>query len=326
MIYHFPHEVAYLPRTKLSYINLPGLLSDGKRDRAARVPGFVAINLGDICYLIFLRKGEPFHAARITSAGREQIAIAEVLRIAAEEIDHGEAGSIAYYGASEEQLRTMLATLMFPEIVREHGLETEAPEHLLPALRERGFTGVVELSGGRDANYLCFEDGHFDAGYFCRREAALSLAEVVRAMFEAAGPGLRVGLFAALLKLPLQAPPGLVELYRRLVETVELQLSERFGAEAVINSLRTAQQRVTRRYPIAEAYLIRDDGGIGGYPIASPEDLTDAVAAWLTELLAAGSDESGIDPADVLARATRDQRFVLAEQGFFGRLPWLIVV
>ena len=46
MIYRFPSEAAYLPRTKLSYVNLPGILSDGKRDRQARVPGFVAVQLG----------------------------------------------------------------------------------------------------------------------------------------------------------------------------------------------------------------------------------------------------------------------------------------
>ena len=33
MTYQFPHDAAFLPRTKLSYVNLPGILSDGKRDR-----------------------------------------------------------------------------------------------------------------------------------------------------------------------------------------------------------------------------------------------------------------------------------------------------
>ena len=70
MIYRFPRDTDYLPRTKLSYVNLPGILSDGKRDRQARVPGYVAVQLGERCFLIFMREGEPFYAARITPQGR----------------------------------------------------------------------------------------------------------------------------------------------------------------------------------------------------------------------------------------------------------------
>ena len=89
MIRRFPYEVAYLRRTKLSYINLPRLLNDGKRDRAARVPGYVCIQLGDICYLLFVKDGEPFHAVRSCPTGRAPVAISEVLRVTALEIERG---------------------------------------------------------------------------------------------------------------------------------------------------------------------------------------------------------------------------------------------
>ncbi|HEY0094441.1 MAG TPA: hypothetical protein VGB96_08965, partial [Archangium sp.] len=78
MIHHFPHDAAFLPRTKLSYVNLPGILSDGKRDRGARVAGFVCLQLGERCYLIFLRNGEPFHSARLQAEeGRGAAALSE---------------------------------------------------------------------------------------------------------------------------------------------------------------------------------------------------------------------------------------------------------
>ena len=39
----FPVQRVLLPRTRLAYIHLGNLLSDAKRDRAARVFGYVAI-------------------------------------------------------------------------------------------------------------------------------------------------------------------------------------------------------------------------------------------------------------------------------------------
>ena len=43
----YPHERVLLARTKLAYVHLRNLISDAKRDRAARVFGYVAIWLPD---------------------------------------------------------------------------------------------------------------------------------------------------------------------------------------------------------------------------------------------------------------------------------------
>src|SRR6185436_3303792 len=85
MLYRFPHDVAYLPRTKLSYVNLPGILTDGKRDRAGRVSGYVSIQLGERCFLVFLRGGEAFNAARLSRDGRGPVALSDVVQLVATE-------------------------------------------------------------------------------------------------------------------------------------------------------------------------------------------------------------------------------------------------
>jgi len=41
----FPYSRILLPRTRLAYIHLANLLTDAKRDRAARISGYVAISL-----------------------------------------------------------------------------------------------------------------------------------------------------------------------------------------------------------------------------------------------------------------------------------------
>jgi len=322
-MYRFPYEVAYLPQTKLAYVNLPGLLNDGKRDRTARVPGFVSVHLGERCYLIFLRDGEPFQAARLEPAARAQVALAEVLRIAGTESERGEGGQIAYYGAPEGQLRAMLATFLHPPASRD-GADRTRPDHLFPALRERRFSGVVELRRGPAHQYLVFDDGTYRTGYFCERDGAMPLGEFLRSLFTAQGAPLRVELYPGLDELPEQAGPGLVDLYRRMVGGVLRELSGPMGRETAMELLRRAQREVRVREPVVEAFDLTDDGRVRGDPVATPRILTAAAAAWLTEALIAASEHHALDPAEVLSRVAYDSRFVLEEQGFFARIPWAL--
>jgi hypothetical protein len=51
----FPHERVLLPRTKLAYVHLRNLLTDAKRERAARVFGYVAIWLPEEVVLLYIQ-------------------------------------------------------------------------------------------------------------------------------------------------------------------------------------------------------------------------------------------------------------------------------
>jgi hypothetical protein len=325
MIHHFPHEAAFLPRTKLSYVNLPGILSDGKRDRAARVSGFVCIQLGERCYLIFLRNGEPFHSARLQAQeGRGAAALSEVLRIAATECERGEAGQIGYFGAPEAQLQAMLATLVQEPVEWAASVESTRPELLFPQLRQRQFTGVLELCAAGRHHYMIFEEGVFRSGYFTDRDGGVPVPDFVRSVFGAAGGAPRVIPYPALGTLPVQAGPGLVDLYRRMIGGILRELSVALGRDAAMAMVRGAQAEVGGRFPAARAFHLTDEGRVAGDPVASPEGLTEAVAGWLTATLIAGSRHDGVDPAAMVERVARDSRFVLQEQGFFDRLPWAV--
>jgi hypothetical protein len=322
MTYQFPHEVAYLARTKLSYVNLPGILADGKRDRAARVPGFVSIHLGESCYLVFLRAGEAFQAARLRPEGREQLAIAEVLQLAAAEVERGEAGSIGYYGAPQAQLQAMLATFVQPRLVLDDDVDCRHPDRLFPALRERRFDGVVEVRHGGTMQYLCFEEGGYAAGFFCERVPDLPVSERVRSLFHGPAGAPAVGLYPALDRLPEQALPGLIELYRNLLESAARGLAEKAGEPTAVAALRRARAACLDDHPSLAAFEVGDDGAIRGAPLSTPGQLTSGVAAWLVELLGEASLAAGIDPSLLLERSAREGRYVLHEHGFFAQLPW----
>ena len=326
MIYRFPHEAAFLPRTKLSYINLPGILSDGKRDRAARVSGYVAIQLGERCFLVFLRGGEPYHAARLQPDARSAAALAEVIRIAGTEIERGEGGQIGYFGAPEAQLRAMLATILNPPLTWDEPVDVTRPERLFPTLRERRFGGVLELCDGSRHHYLEFEDGAYRAGWFTERDPDTSVGDFVRAIFASAGGALRATLYPGCEEMPVQAGPGFVDLYRRIVGGVLRELSTAAGRETALAILRRARDEAAMDQPAIAAFVVTDEGRISGDPVASPAVLTEGVAAWVTEALVSAAPHHGIDPAAVVERTARDSRFVLSEHGFFARLPWALAL
>lgn len=323
-MYAFPHDVTYLSTTRLGFINLPGLLSHGKRDRTARVPGFVAIQLGERCFLVFLREGEPFHAARVEPTSRGPEAISAVLRRVSQESERGEGGQIAYYGASEAQLRAMLATLLNEPVALEGIDDPRQPDQLFPALRERRFSGVLELSDGGQLHYLCFEEGRYQSAFLATPGSEAPAKEVVRSLFEAGRDTLRLGLYPPFEELPVQAVPGLVDLYRRVIGGVMHELSGIVGAETSTSLLRAAQSSCAARRPIISTFVLSDEGRVHGDPVAAPGELTSAVAEWLTEVLVRASEQAAIDPEAMLMRITRDARFVLEEQGFFAHLPWTV--
>ena len=325
MIYRFPHETAFLPRTKLAYANLPGILSDGKRDRQARVPGFVAVQLGERCFLVFLREGDPFFAARITSGGRGPAALSEVLRLAGTESERGEGGQIGYYGASEDQLRAMLATLVNAPEPWADELDAGRPERLFPALRDHAFSGILELRQGGCTHYLLFQDGGFRTGWFADRDAAVPIPEFLRTLF-ATADRLEATPYAALDALPVLAGPGFVDLYRRMVGGTLRELAIATGRETALEMLQRGQGLASLEHPVVASFDITPEGRVAGDPVASPDALTDGVARWLTEVLIAASEHHGVDPAAVVEKVGRDSRFVLQEHGFFARLPWALAL
>lgn len=327
MIYRFPFETAYLPRTRLSYVNLPGILSDGKRERAARVPGFVAIQLGERCFLIFLRDGEAFHSARLEPSGRGAAALSEVLRLVGTESGRGEGGQIGYFGAPEAQLQAMLATLLLEPVLWEEPLDPTKPDHFFPRLREKRFSGVLELVDAEGAHhYVVFDKGAYQEGFFTGRDASVPVGEFLKALFGQEGPRLKVALFPALEALPMQAQPGFVDLYRRVVGGVMREMATHLGRDQAISLMRRGQAVAALQHPVAASFDLTDEGRVAGDPVSSPEGITEAVAAWLTEALISASDHYGIDPAATVEKAARDSRFVLAEHGFFTRLPWALAL
>src|SRR5438105_11216490 len=145
----YPHTRVLLPRTRLAYVHLRNLLSDAKRDRAARVSGYVAIWLPEEFLVLYLLKGEVANATVSDGKMFTGIAInAAVEKVPAEP----EYGEICFHEADIESLACMYASQTCPCVPWPPELRPSDPTSLFPYLMSTTFDGMVELSAAGEVN------------------------------------------------------------------------------------------------------------------------------------------------------------------------------
>src|ERR1043165_1397321 len=108
-VQRFPATRVLLPRTRLAYVHLRNLLTDAKRDRAARVSGYVIVWLPEEMLTLYLRNGELVNATTRQAAGGncEAVPLRRALETVPAEPEYGE---ICFHEAEAEQLACMFAS------------------------------------------------------------------------------------------------------------------------------------------------------------------------------------------------------------------------
>src|ERR1041385_5899865 len=89
-VQRFPYSRVLLPRTRLAYVHLRNLLTDAKRDRSARISGYVWLSLPEELVTLFLVRGEVVNATVRDARSARAIAIASALEMIPPEPEYGE--------------------------------------------------------------------------------------------------------------------------------------------------------------------------------------------------------------------------------------------
>src|ERR1700676_4755853 len=116
----YPCTRVLLPRTRLAYVHVKNLLTDAKRDRGARVSGYVAIWLPEEFLVLYLQGGELVNACIHDGHSFQPLAIGAAVEKVPAEPEYGE---ICFHEADDIQLACMYAT------------QTTGPEPWPPELR-----------------------------------------------------------------------------------------------------------------------------------------------------------------------------------------------
>ena len=316
----FPYSRVMLSRTRLAYVHLRNLLTDAKRDRSARVAGYVAIWLPEEFLVLYLQRGEVVNATVQDKAGSRAIAIATALARVPTEPEYGE---ICFHEAPDDQLACMFLAQTSAADSWPSDLKVKDPATLFPFLMSTMFDGIVEVVNDSTVNYLVFRSGAVDQAFLSFPSSG-SIVERVAKLF-APGSGIEAAQFRRWPQLePLwtQAAPALVQAYREVTNALVQRLvaAGRDGAPAIAEQARV---NLAKSHPELESFVIGKKPT--REPIADTTKVTAAVSAWVTEIMWAAADHEGAPPAELLKELTWERRHMFQSAGFYEKMPWKVV-
>ena len=316
----FPCSRVLLPRTRLAYIHLHNLLTDAKRDRAARISGYVAISLPDELVTLYLLGGELVNATARDRDGSRAVPIATALEKVPPEPEYGE---ICFSGADDEQLDAMYATQALPAEPWPTGFAPQDPSALFPYLMATTFDGVLEIIANDCVNYLFFKNGSVARAFLASAHHG-TLVDRVAKLFGREGRvgDLRVARWGPPEPLPIQAAPALVQAYRELAAGLVKRLVEQ-GRDSAPAIAEHARQNLLASHPVLDGFSFSER--VPREPLTATDELTAGVAAWIRDMMWAAADHDSVSPEDLLKQLTWDRRHMFQSAGLFEQVPWKVM-
>lgn len=314
----FPCNRILLPRTRLAYIHLPNLLNDAKRDRAARISGYVAVSLPEELVILYLLGGEVVNATIRDGKGCRVIGITNAIEQVPPDPEYGE---ITFCEAEEEQLRCMYITHAEAAEPWPGRMNAHDPSALFPYLMAMTFDGVVEIITGELVSYLVFRNGSVACAYLSGSHQG-TLVERVTKLFKEKGVELKVSRWGVPGPLPVQAPPALIQAYRDLADTLVKRLVEH-GRDSAPAIAEHARKNLLATHPVLDGFALA--GRPAKEPLADTQGLTSAVAAWIKEVMWAAVDHDSVSPDELLREVTWERRHMFQSAGFYDEMPWKVL-
>ncbi len=313
----YPAKRVLLHRTRLAYVHLRNLLTDAKRDRSARVYGYVAVWLPEELITLFLEDGEVVNATSTTDGARfTPIAISDAIGRVPTAAEYG---SICFHEATDEQLDTMWATQTGTPLPWPRELKLEDGDALLAFLYATMHDGALELQVDGAVHYVMVASGSPVRGFFSDTRPGDVKAHV-KALVDPHGAAAKpiVRLWPRAEALPAQASPALIQAYRDLVAALVARF-EKAGAANAAEVVEAARRQAVAKFSLLERFspsmpTVRD-------PVTDTAMLTAAVAAWLADALRSLAT-GGLDPEVAIKELTTQRRHMFSAAGLFDALPW----
>jgi hypothetical protein len=314
----FPHERVLLHRTRLAYAHLRNLLTDAKRDRAARVYGYVVVWLPEELLLLFLQEGEVVNTTASPDGHHfRALAITEAL---AKVPSAAEFGEICFHQCEDEQLATMYWSQVHEPVPWPSELDVHDTPAVLGFLLATMHDGVVEVRADGGLNYGIVRNGRVERGFFS--DAGVGAADARLSVLLTASRGASAArLWPVPPPLPVQPAPALIQAYRELMAGVV----RRLVADGVVGAPDVAEHArnlLCERHAALErlslAHPSRRD------PVTETPALTAAIGAWLGEILWAAAPPEGTTPGRLIGELTHQRRHMFQSAGLFDALPWKV--
>ena len=313
-----PYARVLLPRTRLAYIHLRNLLTDAKRDRAARVSGYVVVWLPDEMLTLFLQQGEVVNATTSDGKMSTVVPIGTAIAKVPSEPEYGE---ICFHEAEDEQLSCMFTAQTVAPAGWPAELRVGDPNVLFPYLMSTTFDGMVEIRSDGSENYLLFIDGNLERAYLAPSEGS-SMLERISHLFPGQGKReVSVRRWDKLASLRVQASPALIQAYRELLIGL-VKRATTAGSSSALAIAEHARQSLLTKHPSLDGFTFSDR--TVSEPVADSAELTAAVAAWIQEFMWTAADHDRSSPEEMLRDAVWERRHIFQSAGLFDRIPWKV--
>jgi hypothetical protein len=322
-VQRFPFSRTLLPRTRLAYVHLRNLLTDAKRDRGARIAGYVAIWLPEEMIVLYMVGGELINATMCDAKGFRAVSISRALEKVPPEPEYGE---ICFCEADPEQLDCMYVTQTKPPVAWPERLAITDPVTLFPYLGATTFDGMLEIATPDAVNYVVFVNGMVSRSYLAGNPVTSAHGgnEEVGRLFAYARPGeIKVRRWNEVPEVGVQAPPALVQAYKDLASGLVGMLVKggRSSAPAIAEH---ARQALVETYPVLEG-LVLSDRPVKGEIVADSNTLTMGIAAWVREVMWTAVDHDAIPPEQLLKELTWERRHMFQSAGLYDQIPWKVL-
>jgi hypothetical protein len=314
----FPFARVLLPRTRLAYVHLRNLLTDAKRDRAARVSGYVVVWLPDEMVTLYLQQGEVVNATTYDGKTSAVVPIATAIAKVPPEPEYGE---ICFHETEDEQLSCMFTGQTAGADGWPAELRVGDPNVLFPYLMSTTFDGMVEIRSDGALNYLVFVDGNLERAYLAPSEGASLLDRIAHLFVGQPKSEVSVRRWQKLVPLRVQASPALIQAYRELLAGL-VQRATAAGSSSARAIAEHARQSLLTKHPSLDGFAFTDRPV--SEPVADSGELTTAIAAWIQEFMWTAADHDRSSPEEMLRDAVWERRHIFQSAGLFDRIPWKV--
>lgn len=315
----YPCARVLLPRTRLAYVHLRNLITDAKRDRAARVSGYVAIWLPEEFVTLYMHGGEVVNATIRDKHRWRAASVADALELVPHEPEYGE---ICFHEADEVQLSCMFASQTTPNEAWPEGLAVSDPGVLFPYLMATTFDGMIEIVADDTVNYLVFRNGTVERAFLAAGHHGTLVDRVGKLFAREGRAGVKLKRWPSVAPLVEQAPSALIAAYRDLARDLVQQLVAQ-GRESAPAIAEQARTNLLERHPALAGFSF--NGKEPEDPVAEADALTAAVAAWMKDVIWAAADHVAHPPEELLKELTWERRHVFQSAGLYELLPWRVV-
>ena len=316
----YPVTRVLLERTRLAYVHVRNLLNDAKRDRVARVYGYVAIWLPEEFILLFLQEGELANATA-SQDGRyfRNVPLADALARVPSAAEYGE---ILFHECDDEQLACMFWSQIDHQSAQPPELAACEPSMVRGWLHAMMHDGVLEVDLEGSASYIVTRMGRAVRGYLTDPEGT-DVESCFTELLESGRrtPLRRLRLFGVPGPLPVQAQPALVQAYRDLVTSTFRRLEEA-GCGGAVAIAEHSRLSLAAAHP-ALARFSALSGRLTD-PIEDKAAVTEAIGTWLGDVVGSAAPAQGLDPSQLMSELTRARRHSFQSAGLFEAVPWTV--